>query len=742
MLLLPVIMSLAAAALTHRAVYLAFGLLGPTMFIAQFHIQRRRHQTRTAAQQREHADALARVHRQVTDLTEQERYRLNIGMPHLADIALIARRGTADLWSRQLADPDHLAISVGRGDVTSALTLRAENGSTSNPTLADLPVVVLLPQVGVLGIAPAQCSPQTDTVHDAKFTDPVAAHARALIAQIVTCHSPLEVRLWLLAAHDATASQWSWTTLLPHSRDAASTYPVQAASATHPEQFARCLHDLTSEMDRRITTAPTGAPSSNGCPVVVILLIGAEALREIPGVARLLQEGPAVGIVAMCVADRVSQLPQECAAVIEVGTGAGWLRSDAGDRQIIPDGVSLSYAMDLARALAPLRDAPPGLGEDLPELVRFADTVTADPYDVQAVADRWRRQAASTSFPIGVGAGGVVHLDLRRDGPHVVVGGTTGAGTSELLRSLVASLAWQNSPERMAFVLVDNKDGSAFDVCADLPHTVGVVTDVDVAGTRRALAGLEAELRSRETLLRAAGACDIDAYQDLVDSGACDAQGVPLQALARLVVVVDEFRALVEELPEFMAGLVRMAARGRSLGLHLVLATQRPAGVVSADMRAHISLRIALRVRDARDSVEVIGSPIAAAISPCHPGRAVVRTGDGDPVLLQTTYLGSLPDGPSVPVVVRSLSAGMVGARWDELPTVGTVSGAAPARQGPMSGAADLPQLVATLTAAARQVGARPVFPPWLPVLPTVVSINDVETHVNASEGADRHNAA
>ena len=216
-------------------------------------------------------------------------------------------------------------------------------------------------------------------------------------------------------------------------------------------------------------------------------------------------------------------------------------------------------------------------------------------------------------------ADGPVVVDLAVDGPHALVAGTTGAGKSELLQTLVCSLALANRPDELTFLLVDYKGGAAFRGCAGLPHVVGVVTDLDGHLTTRALTSLTAELRRRERLLAAEGASSLEAYQRL------RANQPALSAVPRLVIVIDEFRVLAEELPDFVHGLVRLAAVGRSLGVHLVLATQRPGGIVSADIRANVSLRIALRVRDRTDSVDVLDAPDAASIDASTPGRASLR---------------------------------------------------------------------------------------------------------------------
>ena len=258
------------------------------------------------------------------------------------------------------------------------------------------------------------------------------------------------------------------------------------------------------------------------------------------------------------------------------------------------------------------------------------------------LAATWRaRRGRTPQAVVGMTADGTVELDLVRDGPHALVAGTTGSGKSELLRSLVAALALGSSPEDLTFLLVDYKGGSAFDACADLPHVVGVITDLDDHLAERALRSLGAELRRREALLREAGVGDLAAYREH------DIE----EPLARLVVVIDEFATLAAELPEFLRALVGVAQRGRSLGVHLVLATQRPGHAISDDIRANTNLRIALRVQDPAESVDVVGTTTASRLPRRRPGRAVVRLGADEELVMQTARVTA--DGSE-----RGLAAG------------------------------------------------------------------------------------
>ncbi|MHB1290494.1 FtsK/SpoIIIE domain-containing protein [Georgenia sp.] len=288
---------------------------------------------------------------------------------------------------------------------------------------------------------------------------------------------------------------------------------------------------------------------------------------------------------------------------------------------------------------------PASTASTLPSTVPLADLLGP----VDALAARWEQPPAGLTVPLGVGVDGVVELDLAAAGPHALVAGTTGSGKSELLLSWLLGLAVRYSPRDVQLVLVDYKGGATFAPLAGLPHTAGVLTDLDPSATSRALTSLRAEVRRRERILAAAGARDLADYLAArggragTGPGGRAATGPGDDALPRLMVVVDEFRALADEHPEVLAALVRLAAQGRSLGIHLVLATQRPGGAVSADMRANLTVRLSLRVLEPADSVDVLGTPDAAVLS-AVPGRALLRT---DRIQqLQLPFSGPGPDLP------------------------------------------------------------------------------------------------
>ncbi|MEO5743973.1 MAG: FtsK/SpoIIIE domain-containing protein, partial [Terracoccus sp.] len=452
-------------------------------------------------------------------------------------------------------------------------------------------------------------------------------------------------------------------------------------------------------------------------PAVVVVLDGARELRSVVGVPELLRSGPGLGIHFICLDASVSDLPVETVSQIEVHastepratltTRQGVVGGPAG---IVPDLPTGGWLERLASSLCPLQDATPRCGDaGLPEQLGLRELAAQEGADPTVATDVVRAWAAGNGPPralVGVTREGPYWLDLADHGPHALVGGTTGSGKSEMLQTLVAGLAGSSRPDDLGFVLIDYKGGSAFKECARLPHVVGLVTDLDESLTSRALTSLGAELKRRERVLAGSGAKDLDDHRRrrLTDPS--------LPRLGRLVIVVDEFKMLADELPDFVAGLVQLAAIGRSLGVHLVLATQRPGGIVSADMRANVSLRVALRVRDRSDSDDVIEDPRAATISDRMPGRAFVRTADQRLLEVQFAHVGA----PLARERQADTETRVWPLRWSNL--------AEPPPRAPGRGAGERTELAAIVDAARAAAAALSIdatSAPWLPPLPDVL---------------------
>ncbi|WP_084038298.1 FtsK/SpoIIIE domain-containing protein [Demequina sp. NBRC 110053] len=331
--------------------------------------------------------------------------------------------------------------------------------------------------------------------------------------------------------------------------------------------------------------------------------------------------------------------PSWCSAFVEVGPHARVEHGASGAAPAPPLAISATVAEAAARLIAARSS-----GETLPDEVRWADLASGTDLDVAAGGagglspdTTGGRRAGSPrvlTVALGEGARGTVEIDLDHDGPHLLVAGTTGSGKSVALELVVSALAAALPPTDLTVALVDFKGGAGLRACEALPHVNGTLTDLDGALAARVVDALTDELAQRKRLLAERGHVSL---QDWERAG-----GAP----PRLLVVIDEYQEIVGRHPAFLPDLARLAAQGRSLGLHLVLATQRPAGAVTPEVRANVSTTLALRVASATESRDLVGSDAAAGIAAATPGRAILARG-GDLVEVQVAAPLAQP-GPRV----------------------------------------------------------------------------------------------
>ena len=629
-----------------------------------------------------HAAADAGARARLAAALRIERERLDRAHPDPAAVLAIAERRLGGLWSGR----GTARVRLGLGEVPTRVAW-VEGNTRSRPAVERAPVVVDLAELGCLGV-----------VGPPATTDGLLA---GLVGQLCTANAPHDLSLWVAS----TDPGWAWTTRLPHVAD--EPMPSAAAGPSSPARER------------------PGGPAGGG--PLRLLVVPAPA----SGTSQLVRDALAGGVIVLAAASSHPQLPAGCRAVLHRVDGQHLLEGPAGPVRLVPDQVGPWWVDRLSRALAPLRCADTGTAGRMPLRLTLTDALGGAEITALGVARAWSTRpveggrspaAATPSAVVGATPDGPFVIDLCRDGPHMLVGGTTGSGKSEFLRTLVTSLALSTPPEELSFVLVDFKGGAAFGPCAELPHVVGLVTDLDDHLVSRALASLRAELRRRERVLARVGASDLAAYRRLRTA---DAEPVP-----RLVVVVDELRALVEELPEFVTGLVRLAALGRSLGVHLVLATQRPSGALGAEVQANVSLRIAFRMRDRADSVDVLDDGAAASIQPGTPGRALARGADGSLVSFQAATVAAPPSRCDARLTVR---AAAVGAR----PTTPAASAADDTQDAASSAT------VAAVRDAHRLRGGLVPRSPWMAPLPAVVTAASAAgAAVVASGGPEAPDAA
>jgi S-DNA-T family DNA segregation ATPase FtsK/SpoIIIE len=689
--LIPVAAGVVLSIAVHAPQFMLFVILSPVVLLTTAlgdRVHWRRGRRRQAATHRRHA---AEARARVVDAAAEETCRRRARDPDAAALLRIAQGPGARLWERRRADPDLMRIRLGLGPAASSTRIRRGNVIEPAARLDSVPLCVDL-RDGPFGIA---APPGV-----------ARAVARWALAQLAVLVSPADLDVALLLSGEA-APAWQWARWLPHLRGR-----VAVSSGARQE----LVDELQDIVDARVEDRANGTAPWQGRWLVVVL-DRFHDLGEVRGVSSLLARGPAVGVTAICIDDQANRLPPACGSVARAVDETGnhlALAQPFGARVVVADQVAAGWAESTARALASLGDPDADTESTIPNGCRLVDLLTPSGVDVEGLLAVWRRNDGTPSTVLGLGTDGPVELDLVRDGPHALIAGTTGSGKSELLQSLVAGLAVSCSPEELCFLLIDYKGGAAFADCARLPHTVGLVTDLDAHLTARALQSLDSELRHREALFAAVSAKDLAAYRTAERE----------QTVPRLVIVVDEFAALADEVPEFVSGLVSIAQRGRSLGIHLVLATQRPGGVVSPEIRANAALRVALRMTDGAESCDVIGTAAAATIDRRLAGRAYLRTGS-NVVALQTARV-AVPARPrDLPVTVVELD------EWAR-----TVQDPEPAQGGPT----DLGRIVDAACEAVARTRSPAPRRPWLPPLPARVPCADLasraapSTCVTASE--------
>ncbi|GAA2227342.1 FtsK/SpoIIIE domain-containing protein [Herbiconiux moechotypicola] len=741
-LIAPLLMGPILFLATGSALSLVFIALSPLIMIGTWadHTLQSRRQLRDAiAQFTSSLDAF------VSSMHERQRVQRAVRLTEApavgATIDAVERLGPL-LWTHRPEHPAFLTARLGVGTAPSRDRIRLPNDNDALPEywaqvsetaerferIDGVPIVVELRRAGALGVAGA--------------TADRAGVARGLVVQLAALHSPAELVLCGLAS-PSSRSEWEWLEWLPHTSSPHS--PLDGDHlADSPGSGAALLSRLEHLIDERGAGAPTlrgplgekGAGEKEELPrphvPTVVVVVENDAPVDRGRLTRLVERGADAGVHVLWSAPSIGDLPAACRSFVSLDQGApgsataGQVRLGEHTFPLDCETVDDSTASRLARRLAPVVDvgAPVDDESDLPRSVSYLALTGSELADVpEAVIDRWResgsiaardgaprvRRAKEGSLRALVGHTGTepFHLDLRAQGPHALVGGTTGAGKSEFLQSWVLGMAAAHSPDRATFLFVDYKGGAAFADCVDLPHTVGLVTDLSPHLVRRALTSLRAELRHREHLLNRKKAKDLVSLEKTGDP----------DTPPSLIIVVDEFAALVQEVPEFVDGVVDVAQRGRSLGLHLVLATQRPAGVIKDNLRANTNLRIALRMADADDSADILGDPMAAYFDQSVPGRGAAKTGPGRIAAFQTAYAGGHTSSEPEPTRVDLVEFGFgTGASWE------------PAQSGVAEesepGPTDIARLVRSIGTAAELARIPAPRRPWLDELASVYDLS------------------
>jgi S-DNA-T family DNA segregation ATPase FtsK/SpoIIIE len=704
--LAPLAAGLTFFAFTRQPQFLVLTLLSPIVMIANNIEDRRSGRKRFRADVADFEQRILDWRAEIDQLIEDERVERLRAAPDLADLARRAELRTVDLWARGREAPDFLRLRVGLGTVAPLTSPEVGGGGDADlrraavesldgtDLIRDVPISVDVAGDGVVGIHGPD--------------DLVAGVASSMVIQAGCLHSPED--LAITAAVDDGRPLAAWIKWLPHARSVTSPLGgnhVVTADADVAELVGRLLEVA------EFRTSGSQDGFDRRWPWILAIL-DARLAPDPADVARLLDLCPAAGISVIWLADAAGAVPRQAIDVLATRHGPGaslvgtmWSTNpEVADQTIEVEQIRLDVADRVARALAPIRDASTAsLASSIPRTAPLLDVLGVSAPTVDGVTGTWLRDTGyGLPFPIGMGADGPLIIDLVEDGPHALIGGTSGAGKSELMQSIVASLAMHHSPERLNFLFVDYKGGASSNVFGDLPHTVGYVTNLSAELSLRALTSLRAELNRRMATMEGRA-------KDLAEM----LERYPSEAPPSLVIVVDEFATLVKEVPEFVAGIVDIAQRGRSLGIHLILATQRPSGSVNENILANTNLRISLRMLDAAESNSVVGSPDAADIPVPLRGRAFARLGPRQLVAFQSAYCGA-------PLISGEADTPILTARFEATDS----SPRSSAGSSETRGGTHLDAVLDAVRGASNRLHVPPPREPWREVLPRLVALDAV----------------
>ncbi|MBT2426294.1 type VII secretion protein EccCa [Streptomyces sp. ISL-112] len=711
------------------------------MAIAMMVRFRRGTQGQLADMRRDYLKYLTQTRRTVVKTARKQRDAQFYLHPSPEQLWALVAEGSR-VWERRVADADFAQVRIGLGSQELATPLVAPETApveelepltagamqqflTTHSTLDGLPMAVSLRAFYHLTIG--------------GHAESARSSARAMVGALASLHSPEDLVIGIATGAEA-APQWEWAKWLPHVQDRSSTDGAGSRRLI-TTGVLELEQQLAARLDGRPRFQPGGQPLLEQ-PHVVIVLDG----DSVPPMSVL---ASTEGLQGVTVIEVVPGEVQGARGGLSVAVQPQSLQLESGQGLVyegVPDLLSYEAAEALARQLAPLHMATGG-DDDEPLLanLEFTDLLNLGDAASIEVSRTWRprSQAERLRVPIGVGEGGApVMLDLKEAaqegmGPHGLCVGATGSGKSELLRTLVLGLAVTHTSETLNFVLADFKGGATFAGMAQMPHVAAVITNLadDLTLVDRMGDSISGELNRRQEMLRDAGN-----YANIHDYEKARAAGAPLQPIPSLVLVIDEFSELLTAKPDFIDMFVQIGRIGRSLGVHLLLASQRLEEGRLRGLETYLSYRIGLRTFSAAESRAAIGVPDAYHL-PNVPGSGLLKFGTEEMVRFKAAYVSGVyraegrpvASGGPLPVDRRPVpfTAAPVPVRYVQ-PTPQAGAGVPDQRAGDDDALADTVLDVIVRRLEGRGASAHQV---WLPPLDNPPSLDEILPGLSAVPG-------
>lgn len=556
---------------------------------------------------------------------------------------------SVEIWARKPRHFDFLYLRLGLGEMPFQVKINVpargftltDDELADRPgkiaqnyrTLRDVPLGADLKKYPVVGIL-------------AGGDRAVAAGlARVLITQLAANYCYTDVKLAVLyKGENDTAALWDYTRWLPHvwNEDRSMRYVAKEEQGANDVLYAltqilRGRLEQTSDLSRR---------GSQFLPHYVLVVEDPAMLESQPISKYLYEHAEELGVTTVILADTYESLPSACGFVVEKSgdfEGIYSVESDGETRQSLRfDSLEPEQAEALARRMSSMRINQVESGSDIPASLTFFDMMKVRTLEELDVLDHWRKNRTYENMRAAIGqkmGGQTCYLDImeKYHGPHGLVAGTTGSGKSETLQTYILSLAVNFSPMDVSFFIIDFKGGGMANLFAGLPHMVGQISNLSGNQVRRAMVSIKSENLRRQRIFGEYGVNHIDAYTKLVKNKEAS------MPIPHLLIIIDEFAELKREEPEFMRELISVAQVGRSLGVHLILATQRPSGTVDENIWSNTKFKLCLRVADKQDSNDMLHKPDAAFLT--QVGRGYMQVGNDEIYeLFQSGWSGAVYD--------------------------------------------------------------------------------------------------
>lgn len=693
--LLPLITGIGFAIITKNFLFLLISALAPLVYAVDAVRKKRTTRQRRQRTASTHAteSALARDRFVAAALEERNRARNASMSGGIASVYAGARHRR--LWERRPEDADFLSLTLGLAATNSVVGLNAgHDDEREHHRLWGMPIDVNLVETGSLAVVGEVSRGR--------------AVVRALLMGLAVSHSPGEVCVWVLSPDNAVG-EWRALRWLPHLADEGGVSRI----ATAPDQRSAMVASIRQLMDSRREQRPLDHNLAR-LPVHVVV-VDSPSLLPAADVSELLVRGPQVGVYGVVIDGSVA--PEGTMATLQIGVAADEAVFESRISPRVGNLLTAEMPADAvepaARRLAALRPAAAGRSQIVAKSERLAHLLRSDAVGASRLATNWKVNGPTTRVPVGTVADSTFFVDIVRDGPHGMVGGMTRSGKTEFLKTLISSLAWNNHPDDLTFVIVDFKGGIDYNLAKHLPHVLEVSSNQNLAGFERTLRLLVAEQVRRQRLFDRLQVANLDSYRAKVTS---QSHG----AVPRLVVLVDEFGELqsTDIGKEQMKRLESVARIGGALGINLLLITQKFDHGLPAQIAANSGLRICFKVQSSADSKIVLDTGIAESIPAAAKGRAYARLMGADPIEFQSMRVaGQRPE----------LRGGSPRVRAQLQPATLLPVGVADEVAGDVPGEdSDMWAIITRIKQAAAAAGWTAPAVPWPDSLPTDVPLESL----------------